>query len=206
MVTPDLNMAPTDETTYCAVHPDRETTLRCNKCERYMCVDCAVQTPVGYRCKECVRGIQDKYYKASNNDYVILAAVCLALGGAAGAILQSINIGILFSLILGLPVGGGIAEVALRAIQRRRGRQSAIVAAAAAVIGGLVGAGVAGYLTFMNNYNQALQQLQVRGGGDVFVTSPSLNDILMYAFGDLSLLLFIGLVAFAVYGRFKMRG
>ena len=43
----------TDEVTYCAVHPDRETGLRCNKCGRLMCAECAVPTPVGYRCREC---------------------------------------------------------------------------------------------------------------------------------------------------------
>ena len=47
----------TGETTtlYCYVHPDRETGLRCNRCERPICADCAVLTPTGYRCKECVR-------------------------------------------------------------------------------------------------------------------------------------------------------
>ena len=40
-----------EETTYCAVHPDRETSLQCNRCGRYMCVECAVHTPVGYRCR-----------------------------------------------------------------------------------------------------------------------------------------------------------
>jgi len=43
---------------YCYVHPDRETLLRCNRCERPICQSCAVLTPTGYRCKECVRGQQ----------------------------------------------------------------------------------------------------------------------------------------------------
>ncbi|HRE45590.1 MAG TPA: hypothetical protein PKY87_16680, partial [Terricaulis sp.] len=41
-----------------------------------MCVQCAVQTPVGYRCKECVRGIQSKYFNA--NPYDDLIALGLA--------------------------------------------------------------------------------------------------------------------------------
>src|SRR5688572_1451926 len=44
----------TDGRTFCAIHTSVETTLRCNKCGRYMCVKCAVRTPVGYRCKQCV--------------------------------------------------------------------------------------------------------------------------------------------------------
>ncbi len=42
--------------TYCANHPGVETSLRCNKCGKPICAKCAVRTPTGYRCKECVRG------------------------------------------------------------------------------------------------------------------------------------------------------
>ena len=41
---------------YCDNHPNRETSLRCNRCERPSAATCAVLTPTGYRCKECVRG------------------------------------------------------------------------------------------------------------------------------------------------------
>ena len=47
-----------NEKMYCYNHPQRETVLRCNRCERPMCTSCAVLTPTGYRCKECVRGQQ----------------------------------------------------------------------------------------------------------------------------------------------------
>lgn len=39
----------------CARHPDRETVLRCGKCETPICTRCAVQTPVGFRCAECAQ-------------------------------------------------------------------------------------------------------------------------------------------------------
>ena len=32
---------------YCAAHPERDTELRCNRCDRYMCVDCAKRTAGG---------------------------------------------------------------------------------------------------------------------------------------------------------------
>ena len=48
----------------CANHPNRETMLRCNKCEKPICLQCAVLTEVGYRCKECVRGQQALYFNA----------------------------------------------------------------------------------------------------------------------------------------------
>ncbi|HLF80868.1 MAG TPA: B-box zinc finger protein, partial [Anaerolineales bacterium] len=42
----------------CANHPTRETSLRCKRCDKPICASCAVLTPVGYRCRECVRGQQ----------------------------------------------------------------------------------------------------------------------------------------------------
>lgn len=177
---------------YCTVHPDRETTLRCNKCGRPMCPECAVLTPVGYRCRECVRGIQSGYYKATQNDYIVIFAVCAGLTAVGGAIFSAINLGILFTLILALPAGGGIAEAALRLTSRRRGRQSARLAAAGAVVGGLIG----GLVQFLLAYGAALSRL---GGSQV------LNVLFQRVVGDISLLLFVGLAAAAVYGRFKMR-
>ncbi len=183
----------TDEVLYCTVHPDRATTLRCNKCGRPMCVECAVPTPVGYRCKECVRGIQDGYYKATQTDYILIFGVCAGLTAVAGAIMSAISFGLLFSIILGLPIGGGIGEVALRLTNRRRGRQSANLAAAGAVIGGLLG----GVVQFLLLYGQ------IAGGRGV--PGLTLDLIFRRLTGDLGLLIFVGLVAAAVYGRFKMR-
>lgn len=39
----------------CFRHADRETYLRCSRCERPICTDCMVQAPVGFQCPECVR-------------------------------------------------------------------------------------------------------------------------------------------------------
>jgi membrane associated rhomboid family serine protease len=37
---------------HCYRHPDRPTGLSCSECERPICVDCMVSTPVGIRCPE----------------------------------------------------------------------------------------------------------------------------------------------------------
>jgi len=187
----------TEEILYCTVHPDRETTLRCNKCGRPMCPECAVQTPVGYRCRECVRGIQNAYYKASDTDYYVVFAVCAGLTGVAALIIAAINFGLLISLIIALPAGGAIAEGGLRLTSRRRGRQTANIAAAGAVVGGLLG----GVLQVVLWYNNAISGLP-RGSQAPPLT---LDLIFQRLTGNLGLLLFIGLVAVAVYGRFKMR-
>jgi hypothetical protein len=189
----DLQPASTvsEELTYCAVHPDRETSLRCNKCGRYMCVECAVPTPVGYRCRECVRGLEDRYYKASQNDNLIVGATCAALTGVAGAIIGAIHLPLLFVLLLGLPAGAFIAEAGLRVTQRRRGRQTPLIGAGSAVAGGLIGGLAQVYLFYMSVSGRAVM--------------PPLNLVFMLVWNNFSLLLFIGMVAVAIYGRFKMR-
>ena len=92
---------------YCTVHPTVETTLRCNKCGRPMCAKCAVKTPVGYRCKECVRGQQDVYFKAGQRDYVVAAGVSFALGLIASFIVP--YLGLFFTIILA-PVAWAICQ------------------------------------------------------------------------------------------------
>ena len=126
-----------DEITYCAKHPDRDTGLRCNRCERYMCVECAVRTPIGYTCRECVRGHENRFYQGTLLDYALVAAVS-ALGGAivAGA---SLFLGgfLILGFILAPAIGGGAAQLALQATGRRRGRQSGYVCAGAMLTGGI---------------------------------------------------------------------
>lgn len=39
----------------CYRHPDRETYLRCSRCDRPICPDCMRSAPVGQQCVECVR-------------------------------------------------------------------------------------------------------------------------------------------------------
>ncbi|OIV37248.1 hypothetical protein BIV57_12105 [Mangrovactinospora gilvigrisea] len=38
----------------CVRHPDRETGVRCNRCERPICHECMQQAAVGFQCPDCV--------------------------------------------------------------------------------------------------------------------------------------------------------
>jgi hypothetical protein len=124
-----------DGRTYCAVHPTVETTLRCNKCGRYMCVKCAVRTPVGYRCRECVHQQQDTFYSAAQRDYVIAAVVSFVLSIPISYIL--IRMGFFLIIFLALPAGGLISEIVFRAVNRRRGRYIWAVVAAGIILGAI---------------------------------------------------------------------
>ncbi len=122
-------------TLYCVNHPNRETLLRCNRCERPICVDCAVLTETGYRCKDCVRGQQKIFETAQWLDYPLGIAVAAFL-----AFIGSILAGFLgfFTLFIA-PVAGVIIAEAVRWVTRkRRARWLYRAVTLAAVAGALV--------------------------------------------------------------------
>lgn len=123
-----------DPVMHCVYHPDRETYLRCNRCEQPICNKCAVQTPTGYRCKNCVRGQQKVFDNAQGKDYILAVVISLILS-LLGSLLTPI-LGF-FTIFVGPVVGGVTAEAVRWAIRRRRGQNLFKAAAVAAAIGSL---------------------------------------------------------------------
>lgn len=118
--------------TYCANHPDRETGLRCNNCGKYICSQCAVRVPTGYRCRECVRGQQKTFETAKSYDYLIAFVVAALLGGLGARIASFLGF---FTIFLAPAAGGIIAEAVRAATGRRRSPRLFQVAAIGVAVG-----------------------------------------------------------------------
>ncbi len=133
----------TEETTtlYCYVHPDRETGLRCNRCERPICAQCAVRTPTGYRCRECVREQKKTFDTAEWVDYVLGFIVAAVLSGIASFLVTLIGgIGFIgwFLIIAAGPVAGvTIAEAVRYVVRRHRAKPLYYTVVAGVILGAL---------------------------------------------------------------------
>lgn len=125
-----------DEPLYCTVHPDRETMLRCNRCGRPMCTECAVRHPVGMRCRECVQETRSPIYDVSARNVAIALLVGTTAGVIGGVIAWFVSRIFWFLLLFVSPaIGGGIAEAIERATPRKRGRPLQITAGVSVVLG-----------------------------------------------------------------------
>ena len=118
----------------CYNHPDRETYLRCNRCNRPICSECAVLTPTGYRCKECVRGQQKVFETAQWIDYPIAVVITAILSYLGSAIVTFLGF---FTIFLAPVAGVVIAEACRLAVRKRRSNRLFLLAAVASVLGAL---------------------------------------------------------------------
>jgi len=130
----------TESTTlYCYVHPNRETSLRCNNCNRPICASCAVRTPTGYRCRECVKSHQRTFDTSEWYDYILGFVVAGVLSAVASFLVTLVGgIGFFgwFLIAAGAPTAAvAIAEGVRLVTRRRRSRPLFITVAIGVVIG-----------------------------------------------------------------------
>lgn len=123
---------------YCANHPTVETSLRCSRCEKPICAKCAVATPTGYKCKQCISGQQKVFSTTRWYDYPLafLIAAALALIGSL-LVTWVIRIFIFLVIFVGPAAGMVIAEAVRIALSRRRSPRLWQVMAAGIIVGGL---------------------------------------------------------------------
>lgn len=123
---------------FCYRHPDRETWIRCGRCDRPICTRCAMQGPVGFRCRQCGTLANDPLTTIRPGQALVALGVSSLL--AAGVGLVSTQIGF-FGILLSFFAGGFIAEAVVRVIGYKRGRTIFIL-----IIGGILLGSVAGAL------------------------------------------------------------
>ncbi|PSL05160.1 membrane associated rhomboid family serine protease [Haloactinopolyspora alba] len=84
----------------CYRHADRETYVRCSRCERYICPDCMSAAPVGFHCPECV----NQGSKSVRQGKTILGGAVRERGDLVTKSLVGITV---VMWLLGLVVGNG---------------------------------------------------------------------------------------------------
>ena len=130
-----------NETLFCYNHPTRETSLRCNNCSRPICASCAVRTPTGYRCKNCVRERQKSFETSEWYDYVLGGVIAAFLSGIASGLVTAIGgIGFFgwFLIAAGAPTAGVVIAEAVRAVTKKRRSRSLFITVAVGVVVGAI--------------------------------------------------------------------
>lgn len=120
----------------CYRHPDRETYVRCGRCDQPICGRCAMQGPVGFRCRQCGRPARDPLTSMRPSQLAIGLAIAVTGGLVVGFGISRIGF---LGLILAWFAGGLIADAIIRYVGIKRGPMMA-----ATLVGGIVaGAAVA---------------------------------------------------------------
>ena len=107
-----------DGTLHCYRHPDRETWVRCGRCDRPICTRCAMQGPVGFRCKDCGKPVNDPLTSMKPQQVVLGGLIALGAGTVGGLIGMQLGF---FSIFVGFFAGGLIADLVMRVTGYKRG-------------------------------------------------------------------------------------
>jgi hypothetical protein len=171
---------------FCYRHPDRETWVRCGRCDQPICTACAMQGPVGLRCKQCGKPVRDAL--SSLRPRQLLIALAVAIGGSAIVGYLGLQIGF-FMILLGFFAGGFIAEGIDRAVGIKRGPRMLALVIGGIVIGGLLGSG----LSLLGVWREIVEFREVPGFG--------LGDLILEVLPQI--LIAIGATAAGAYGRMR---
>ncbi|NLG27611.1 MAG: hypothetical protein GX557_06845 [Chloroflexi bacterium] len=139
-----LDQVAPEETLYFYRHPKRETLLRCSRCLKPICTQCAVPSPVGMRCPDCARSNRSPLYVVKPQHLVIGTLVALLLSLIGGAV--AVQMGLWITLFVAAPIGGIIAEGVLRTT-KKHGRVMQIITGVCIVVGAYVGPWLWAYVT-----------------------------------------------------------
>jgi hypothetical protein len=124
-------MTETQNSLTCTFHPKRETILRCNRCDRPICIKCATHTPTGYRCPECIRSQQKVFVTTKWFDQIIAFAIT-GIISFLGSLLTDF-LGIL-TVFIALGAGYLAVRAVKKAINNRRSPLLSIVMSTTAFV------------------------------------------------------------------------
>ena len=182
----------TAEQVFCTNHPQTPTLLRCNRCNRPMCLRCLERTPVGYRCKECLGLSRAGYYNATGLDHVLAGAIGFVLALIGGALATIFGGFWLIAIFVGPAAGGLIAEAIRFSVQRRRGRYLRWVAGTCAVLGAVVGPGLLAIISLIGRSKTF--------DGSTLFALPFAGLLSIF---NLGFLIFIGLAVSTLFYRLR---
>ncbi|WP_405389777.1 rhomboid family intramembrane serine protease [Streptomyces sp. NBC_01102] len=107
----------------CYRHPDRETGIRCVRCERPICTDCMIDASVGFQCPDCVReGSGAGHHPAASRPRTLAGGTVASDPRLVTKILLGINLAVFIAvsvagrpllddlLLFGSAGGQGVAE------------------------------------------------------------------------------------------------
>jgi len=119
--------------------------VSCSNCERPICTDCMVYTPVGIKCPECARLPRSAVVRLKPNRAA--RTVAAAFGGGIviglGMLVLQAAVGLFFTLILGYLIGIAMSEIVLWGSGRYRSHATGAIA-----VGGCIWAYVVPYVLF----------------------------------------------------------
>jgi hypothetical protein len=126
-----------DESLHCYRHQDRETYVRCGRCDRPICPRCAMQGPVGFRCRTCGKPAYDPLTSFTPRQLALGTAVSVVAGTVGGFI--GLRLGF-FAIFVGFFAGGLIADAVMRFTGFKRGPVMAVVLLGGIAVGTVLGA------------------------------------------------------------------
>ncbi len=120
----------------CSYHPQVLTGLRCSRCGKPICPQCAVRTPVGLRCPDCagVRGLPT--YRTPTTNLLRSAGAGLAVAAVVGVLWRFIP---QWEFYLCLLLGFGTVEAIARMAGNKRGADLQVLAILMVTIGFVIG-------------------------------------------------------------------
>lgn len=127
-------MTTTEETLHCAKHPNRETLVRCGRCDTPVCTDCMIMTPVGVRCRACANVKPLPTYDVRPAMLLRAALVAFPVAIALAYVLRQTPAAA-FGFFLAPLYGWLVGEAIARVCNEKRGLPLQLVAGLAIVAG-----------------------------------------------------------------------